>query len=449
MKTLTFFLMAIWMRSHTALYVFQNTWRFKLIVIAVIVIIGNPAHTVRGEDSHTPMAGQPYDTELFGKEIHIPPRDRRHVTAINAGVQWIPEGPSTLEILPFGALYVWHNWEEENHRFRGTFSGVVNDIQYQRGFTPHSPWFGFFTLENFILPLGRSEYVEGQRIRDVEVEWNYVFAGIGIGYRTSLRPGYQDNAFEFALTYEPGFRWFNQSSKAADTFIVPTDTYEGHVHFRLRVDALERNLMELLHTGIALGGDVIYGHRETWRQWGGVAFDSPDVAKERTFFSANIYAFIADKVPWLDNERHRLIASVHGGVGRDLDRFSTFRLPGRPTGYEWESLSRPLLPGVAFNELFPRKYGIANIMYRYEAFFFLYPYIRGTWAAVDRARFRRDGSVHNQVDMLPAIGTGVVSGAPWGSQVEINYSYNFGIFRDRQGPEKGGHGIMFFWSKLL
>jgi hypothetical protein len=28
-------------------------------------------------------------------------------------------------------------------------------------------------------------------------------------------------------------------------------------------------------------------------------------------------------------------------------------LPGRPTGYEWEALALPLLPSVAFNELFP------------------------------------------------------------------------------------------------
>jgi len=79
----------------------------------------------------------------------------------------------------------------------------------------------------------------------------------------------------------------------------------------------------------------------------------------------------------------------------------------------------------------------------------LYPYIRGTWAAVERPRFRQDGSINIQVDMLPALGTGVVSGAPWQSQIEVNYSYNFGMFRDRQGPEKGGHSLMVFWSKLL
>ena len=41
------------------------------------------------------------------------------------------------------------------------------------------------------------------------------------------------------------------------------------------------------------------------------------------------------------------------GSGKNLDRFSAFRLPGRPTGYEWEALALPMLPSVAFNELVP------------------------------------------------------------------------------------------------
>jgi hypothetical protein len=52
------------------------------------------------------------------------------------------------------------------------------------------------TFENVIIPFGRYEYVEGQAIKDVELEWNYIFAGFGLGYRTSLSPGYQDNVFE-------------------------------------------------------------------------------------------------------------------------------------------------------------------------------------------------------------------------------------------------------------
>ena len=108
------------------------------------------------------------------------------------------------------------------------------------------------------------------------------------------------------------------------------------------------------------------------------------------------------------------------------------------------------MPAVAFNELFPRRYGIVDLTYRYEALFFLYPYLRGTWGIVERPRFGPNGTIRNEMGSLPALGGGVVSGAPWKSQVEINYSYNFGIFRDHEGqPTRGGNGIFIFWSKLL
>ena len=419
-----------------------------LLALAFCLIV-IPGRSVSGETTDTPLAGEPHQTEIFGQEIHVPPRDRRHVTAINFGMNWIPDGPKRLELLPFGALFVWRNWKDENQRFRGTFSGVFNDIQYQRGLSSTSPWFAAMTFENVIIPFGRYEYVEGEAIKDVELEWNYFFAGIGIGYRTPLSPGGQDNAAEFSLTYEPGYRWFDRSSKTSNNFIVPQNTYEGRVHARLRIDKFERNLMELLHHGFAFGGDALYGHRAHWRQWGDPAFETPDNHDDHTFMLASFYAALAGKIPLVPTERHRLIVTMYGGIGKNLDRFSTFRLPGRPTGYEWEALSRPLIPGVAFNELFPRKYAITNFTYRYEALFFLYPYIRGTWSAIERARFNGDGSIRYQVDMLPAVGGGIVSGAPWGSQIEINYSYNFGIYRDRHGPKLGGNSVVVFWSKLL
>ena len=60
----------------------------------------------------------------------------------------------------------------------------------------------------------------------------------------------------------------------------------------------------------------------------------------------------------------------------------------------------------------------------------MYPYIRGSWGIVEQARFQPDGSIRTRMDSLPALSGGIVSGAPWNSQIEINYSYNFGIFSD-------------------
>ncbi|TLY34667.1 MAG: hypothetical protein E6K60_12695 [Nitrospirae bacterium] len=403
-----------------------------------------------GEEPHTPLAGQEHRTEMSGQDVFVPARDRRHVTAVNFGLQWLPHGPTPYEVLPFGALFVWRSSYDDTERFRGTFSGLVNDVKYNIGLPSMRGVELVLTLESLVIPFGRSEYVEGRRITQVDLQWNHIHGGVGIGYRRLLPPGHQDSALEVALTYEPGFIWFKRSSGTAANFIVPNDTYEGRVHFRLRTDVLDRNLMELAHRGFSAGGDVLYGQRARWREWGAAAFNALGGAQEKNYLTATVYGVAAGGVPFVESERHRLISSVYGGLGQDLDRFSAFRLPGRPTGYEWEALSLPIMPAVAFNELFPRRYGIVDLTYRYEALFFLYPYLRGTWGIVERPRFGPNGTIRNEMGSLPALGGGVVSGAPWKSQVEINYSYNFGIFRDHEGqPTRGGNGIFIFWSKLL
>ena len=404
---------------------------------------------VRAEDQLTPLAGEEFHTKVLGERVEVPPRDRKTVTAASFGVQYLHDGPSFYQVLPFGAFYLWRHSDDYRKRFRGTFSLAVNDVAWNIGSPASNGWELRFTFNNMIIPLGRAEYIEGQIIREVELEWNYVFAGFGLAYRRLLSPGQQDNALELSLTYEPGYRWFRGSGDASPNFIVPNDTYEGRVHLRLRNDALERNLMELPHRGYAFGGDFFYGHRATWGQWGGVTFGKPDANQERDYILGSVYALTASGIPGIKSERHRILVSFHGGIGQDLDRFSAFRLPGRPTGYEWEALALPILPSVAFNELTPTRYAIVHATYRYEALFFLYPYIRGLYGLVEQPRFQPDGSIRNQMDSMPAVSAGVVSGAPWKSQIEVNYSYNFGIYSDRGGgpPLAGRHGFFVFWSK--
>lgn len=437
-------------RSRIASQVIRHMLVWSLVLLCAVP---PPAWSQSefAEDEPTPIAGKEFHTTLFGEDVHVPARDRRSVTAASFGIQWIPNGPSQLELLPFGALYVWRNWDKDNRRFRGAFSGPVNDLDYTIGLRTYPNWTLIFSLDTFIAPIGRSEYVEGQRIRQSEIEWSYAFGGIGLGYRLPVHPFSQDSAANVFITYEPGYRWFSGTSHTSPDYGIPTDTYEGRLHFRLRVDSMIRNLMELPHEGITLGGDFIHGHRARWNAWGGPPFDTPDYKKEQTYVAASAYMLAATGIPGIHSSKHRLITSLHGGIGKDLDRFSTFRLPGRPTGYEWEAVSLPMIHGVAFNELFPRRYAIADLMYRYEALFFLYPYLEATWGFVEQARFEPNGSIKNVMDSMPTVGGGVVSGAPWRSQIELNYTYNFGIFRDPGGgpPTKGGHGMFIFWSKQL
>jgi hypothetical protein len=90
-----------------------------------------------------------------------------------------------------------------------------------------------------------------------------------------------------------------------------------------------------------------------------------------------------------------------------------------------------------------------HLVYQYEALFFFYPYIRGSWGLVEQPRFQPDGTIRNRMDSMPAISAGVISAAPWRSQIELNYSYNFGIYSDHGGgpPMAGRHGFFVFWSK--
>ena len=134
-----------------------------------------------------------------------------------------------------------------------------------------------------------------------------------------------------SITYEAGYRWFKGTGHTSAQYGVPKDTYEGRIHFRIRADALKRNLMELPHEGFTMGGDLIHGHRAKWDRWGGAPFDTPDFTKEQTYLQASAYALVATGLPFIESEKHRLVTSVHGGIGKDLDRFSAFRLPGRPT----------------------------------------------------------------------------------------------------------------------
>jgi hypothetical protein len=420
------------------------------LAILVFFMIGLSPLSAFAEEENTPEAGKEFHTTLFGEEIYVPPRDRRSVTALNFGINWIPNGPSQAEVLPFGALYVWRNWDKDNRRLRGTFSGVVNDVDYTIGLRSLPNWSLLFTLDNFIAPIGRAEYVEGQRVNASELEWNYIFGGFGVGYRLPFIPFEQDSAINLFLSYEPGYRWFRGTSETSAQYGVPKDTYEGRIHGRIRWDALVRNLMELPHRGFSVGGDIIQGHRARWGAWGGPPLNTPDFKEEQTYLLGSAYAVFASGLPGLESDKHRLIASLYGGIGKDLDRFSAFRIPGRPTGYEWESLSLPIMPGVQFNELFPRHYAIASVTYRYEALFFLYPYVTATYGLVERLRSTPQG-IEESTDSLPALGGGIVTGAPWKSQIELNYSYNFGIFRDPGGapPTMGGHGAFILWAKQL
>jgi hypothetical protein len=292
--------------------------------------------------------------------------------------------------------------------------------------------------------------VEGTRIAAEELEWHSVRLGVGLGFHAPLAPGHQDNALEAALTYEPGVLLFQPGDEAEPGFQVPKDAYEGRFHLRARVDALERNILELPHRGFAAGMDGWYGHRSGWRDWGGSVFGMQRAESGRNWYAWSAYAIAAGAVPYVSDERHRLLYSMYGGTGSHLDRFSAFRLGGGSNAGDWEALTRPVLPGAAFEEFFPERYGIVNLEYRYEALFFLYLQVRGSLAWVERPRFAAGGVVENRIDPLHSWTLAATSGFLWDSSLELAYSYNFDLLRPRNGVARSGGGALFFsWTKLL
>jgi hypothetical protein len=440
----------------------SKVWLISLLSATMLT------ESVQADDYRTPRAGEEYHSELWGMSATAPKRDRRRVTALSLGLNYIPDGPSSPVVFPFGgallfpnehsegqdvfqplgAFYVWRHAEDNKQRFRGVISGLYNDLRYNFApeFMHDGPEF-VFTFENLTIPVGRPEYVEGQSIDTAELEWYYARAGLGLGYRTLIGPGHQDNTLELALTYEPGYLWFERGSDIAQNFITPQDTYEGRVHFRLRADTLERNILELAHQGFSTGTDLVYGHRNNWENWGEPQLGSTHAGAQKDYFAASAYMVAAGGIPGVNSERHRLIASAYAGVGKDLDRFSAFRLSSRPNAWEWDALSIPDLPSAAFGEFYSRSYGLMELRYRYEALFFFYPYLRGSLAWIDRLRFKDNGQIGNQMDSLPSLGTGLISGAPGNSEVTLDYSYNFGMLRNSGGgPQFGGHSVILAWS---
>ncbi|HMS82749.1 MAG TPA: hypothetical protein PKD12_03755 [Nitrospira sp.] len=144
---------------------------------------------------------------------------------------------------------------------------AVNDLSYAIGLRNYPSRTLLFSLNNFIAPPGRSEYGEGQRIWETELDWSYVFGGISLGYRLPVHPFRQDRAVNLFVTYEPGGRGFQAITHSSPQCGVPSDTYEGRVHVRVRTNSMNSNLMELPHEGITIGGDFFYGHRAKWVPW--------------------------------------------------------------------------------------------------------------------------------------------------------------------------------------
>lgn len=390
-----------------------------------------------GQAYRTPRAGEGFRTTILGESVVVEPRDRRSVSAWTLGFASTP-GAEEHEILPFGSLYFWRH-PNEDLIFRGIVAGLYNDLRLARSTTWTRPLELAITFENLTIPSPQGEFVDGDLIDAEKLRYGYVRPGFGLAYRTRVAPGYQDNFLIASLLAEPGFYYFKDSRQTADDFVVPQDTFETRVHAQFRWDAMERNLLELPHAGLAAGGDVVYGYRSRWRDWG----RNGEGGGGNDFVEGTAYLWFAGGLPGVASERHRWLGSVHGGVGESLDRFSAERVGGGPQGEEFQALARPVLPGAAIGEFFPDHYIVTHLEYRWEATFFTYLSLRSSLSFLDRDRARSAGR-RRQDDVLASLGGRVTSGFIGEVRIQLDYNYNFDVIRD---GEYGGHEVVFQLSR--
>ena len=394
-----------------------------------------------GEPYRTPLSGEGFLVEVFGEEVEVPSRDRSRLVAWDIGAAFTIPGADENEVLPFASLYFWHNPGTE-HFFRGVVVGLFNDLLY--AYSPES-WDGFelaFSLDNFNVPVEQGDLIDGVIDDSQKTTWGYIRPGIGFGYRRQIDPGEQDNLFTLTAFIEPGFYYFSKGDDAVSAFQEPQDTFDLRAHLQMRADALIRNLLELPQSGWAAGFDAVYGYRTNWESWGIARRE--DARERRDYSFLKGYLLWAGEVPGVDSQRHRIVSSIHGGVGADLDRFSAPRVGGgpHPFGEEFGSTSRPVLPGAAVEEFFPSHYAVAVAEYRYEPIFFTYLSLRASAGYLDRDR-RKEGRIRREDDGFGSLGIRITSGFAFNTRVQLDYNYNVGIERR---DSYGGHEIVFHIS---
>jgi hypothetical protein len=407
----------------------------------------------QGSDYRSIRAGEGFRTSMVGRDVAIEPRDRRSTSALDLGVAGYYRGPEEGRLIPFGSLYFWRR-PDQRHFLRATVGGIYNDIFAAHSFGD-SPFEAVFTFENNTIWFdNNAQWVDGDRNEAEKLRKMSVRSGLGVGYRRQLKPGWNplvftdrvdpqkpDNMFSIYALAEPRYLYFAEHN-SDPRFVVPQDTFELDGRVAMRWDSLERNLLELAHSGFAAGFDATYGWRAEWEDWGLDRARNADRARYPKLLTT--YAVAAMGVPGIESERHRLISKVHAGWGWNVDRFSWPRIGGGPGGEEFMSLARPLLPGAAISEFTPKHYVVALAEYRYELLFFTYLSAYGGVAWLDRERLGPaglDGEIRKQNDSLFPVGGRITTGFLFHTQLQVEYNYNFDVIRNdhRGASEILGH----------
>jgi hypothetical protein len=386
----------------------------------------------------TPLAGEAFSTSVWGHSADISARDRRNTLALTLGGTLFLPALGSSDALPMGALY-WRR-ESPGSRTRLVFSVFYNELDHALKYDNFEL---LAHLENMTIPFPSTEIVGGKEVKASSIVWGEAAAWVGAGYRLPIAPFHMDNDLRLQLFYEGGYLYSSRTFDTGPDVRLPPDTATNGVRVRARYDGMSRNIMELLHKGVAGGLDLEWQSRAHWADanYGGAVYKKDETQE---FVKLSGYLLAAAPVPGL-SECDRMIFSVYGGatVVNDLDRFSAFRIGG-PFPNESDDLARVPYPGAEFNQFPVSDYVVGTAEYRRELLFFLYLHLRGTLAWANRdvltSQPPRFSESRGQV-----LSVGLTSGLPWDSTLYLEYSYDSGILRNGIS----GNSMLLLWSKML
>jgi len=392
------------------------------------------------DEYHTPLAGKPLRTTIFGEEVDVAARDRGKVLALTLGGAFYIPPIGDTSASPLAALYARHYWGDL--RLRAVVSVFYNEIDL--GFSLCESFEALGHIENYTVPFPQTETVDNEVVTAGTVEWGTASAWLGGGLRIPVEPLEADSLLRVQLFAKVGVLYVERSDDTGPDVRLPSDTAFWGFHVRIRYDGLRRNLLELPHAGIAAGIEGEFVRRDRWRDYS-IGTGQVSGSRTREYGKLTGYVVGAMGVPGL-SERHRLVGYVNGSIApdSDVDRFSAFRIGGGPFPSETDDLHRALYPGTLFNQGAGNQGVVATLEYRYEVFFFLYVHARATlgWgrlAELEQGNIRFD-SVSGEAFTLAA-----TSGFLWHSSIYLEYAYDTGVLRNGHG----GSSVLFMWSKAF
>ena len=411
------------------------------LLLWLLCLTSLPAAAPAGDEEEvyrTPLAGEACTIRLAAGVFTLPPRDRANQFALTLGGSLFYPVLGTSDALPFAALY--NRRETPAYRSRLVFSVFDNELDLA---VPVSRNLELLVkLHNDTDPFPEEVLSEGKDVRRTSLIRGEAGGWFGIGYRLPVAPFQVDNDFRLQLYYQGGYQYNRRTADTGSSVLLPPDTPVHGLRLRTRYDGLRRNLLELPHRGVAVGGDLEWNRRSRWSDanYGGSLYPGDET---REYLKLSGYALAALPIPGL-SERHRLLVSVYGGTApnHDLDRYSAFRIGIGPFPNESDDLWRCPYPGATFNQFSTADYLFGTIEYRRELLAFLYLHLRGTLAWVNRQVITDSNSRFSE-DRGAAFSAALTSGLPWNSTLYLEYSHDSGILRNGTP----GDGVMILWSK--